>query len=54
MTIKGEHDDIRTHMRTHCIQTGVGYYSIFSGRKWNQQIYPRMREMIHASMGYGM
>jgi poly(3-hydroxybutyrate) depolymerase len=24
---------------------------VFSGRKWNQQIYPRVREHIHASMG---
>ena len=67
MTVEGERDDIcavgqtvaaqdlctgiRPYMRTHYIQTGVGHYGVFSGRKWNQQIYPRVREMIHASMG---
>ena len=42
---------IRPYMKTHHIQTGVGHYGVFSGRKWNQQIYPRVREMIHASLG---
>jgi poly(3-hydroxybutyrate) depolymerase len=67
MTVEGERDDIcsvgqtlaaqdlcpniRPYMRTHHVQTGVGHYGVFSGRKWNQQIYPRVREMIHASMG---
>ncbi len=67
MTVEGERDDIcavgqtvaaldlcssiRPYMKTHHIQTGVGHYGVFSGRKWNQQIYPRVREMIHASMG---
>ncbi|MDO8251580.1 MAG: polyhydroxyalkanoate depolymerase [Rhodoferax sp.] len=65
MTVEGERDDIcavgqtvaaqdlctgiRPHMKTHHIQTGVGHYGVFSGRKWNQLIYPRVREMIHAS-----
>ena len=67
MTVEGERDDIcavgqtvaaldlcssiRPYMKTHHIQTGVGHYGVFSGRKWNQQIYPRVREMIHASVG---
>ncbi|MBK7546689.1 MAG: polyhydroxyalkanoate depolymerase [Rhodoferax sp.] len=67
MTVEGERDDIcsvgqtvaaqdlcsniRPYMKTHHVQTGVGHYGVFSGRKWNQQIYPRVREMIHASMG---
>jgi poly(3-hydroxybutyrate) depolymerase len=67
MTVEGERDDIcsvgqtvaaldlcssiRPYMKTHHIQTGVGHYGVFSGRKWNQQIYPRVREMIHASLG---
>ncbi len=67
MTVEGERDDIcsvgqtvaaqdlcssiRPFMKTHHVQTGVGHYGVFSGRKWNQQIYPRVREMIHASMG---
>ncbi|RYX93844.1 MAG: polyhydroxyalkanoate depolymerase [Comamonadaceae bacterium] len=65
MTVEGERDDIcavgqtvaahdmctniRPYMKTHHIQTGVGHYGVFSGRKWNSQIYPRVREMIHAA-----
>ena len=67
MTVEGERDDIcsvgqtlaaqdlcssvRPYLKTHHVQTGVGHYGVFSGRKWNQQIYPRVRDMIHASMG---
>ncbi len=67
MTVEGERDDIcavgqtvaaqdlcsriPSYMRSHHVQTGVGHYGVFSGRKWNQQIYPRVREMIHANMG---
>lgn len=67
MTVEGERDDIcavgqtvaaqdlctslRPHKKTHYVQTGVGHYGVFSGRKWNQQIYPRVRDMIHASEG---
>jgi poly(3-hydroxybutyrate) depolymerase len=67
MTVEGERDDIcavgqtvaaqdlcpnvRPYLKTHHIQTGVGHYGVFSGRKWNQQIYPRVREHIHASAG---
>lgn len=66
-TVEGERDDIcsvgqtvaahdlcpsiRPYLKTHHVQTGVGHYGVFSGRKWNQQIYPRVREVIHASMG---
>ncbi|HPR45553.1 MAG TPA: hypothetical protein PLZ13_14645, partial [Ottowia sp.] len=39
------------YMKNHHIQTGVGHYGVFSGRKWSQQIYPRVRETIHASLG---
>ncbi|HEX2012947.1 MAG TPA: polyhydroxyalkanoate depolymerase [Roseateles sp.] len=65
MTVEGERDDIcaigqtvaaqdlcpgiRPYLKTHHIQTGVGHYGVFSGRKWNQQIYPRVREHIHAA-----
>lgn len=67
MTVEGERDDIcsvgqtvaaqdlcpniRPYLKTHHIQTGVGHYGVFSGRKWNQQIYPRVREMIHFAQG---
>ena len=66
MTVEGERDDIcsvgqtvaaqdlctgiRPSMKTHHVQVGVGHYGVFSGRKWNQQIYPRVRDMIHASL----
>jgi poly(3-hydroxybutyrate) depolymerase len=62
MTVEGERDDIcavgqtvaaqdlcpniRPYLKTHHIQTGVGHYGVFSGRRWNQQIYPRVRDMI--------
>ena len=67
LTVEGEHDDICAmgqtmaaqdlctslplHMKTHHVQAGVGHYGVFSGRKWNQQIYPRLREVIHANRG---
>ena len=65
MTVEGERDDIcavgqtvaaqdlctsiRPSKRVHHIQTGVGHYGVFSGKKWNQQIYPRVRDMIYAN-----
>jgi poly(3-hydroxybutyrate) depolymerase len=36
-------------MKTHHVQLGVGHYGAFSGRRWQQQIYPRLRELIHVS-----
>ncbi|HEY1102475.1 MAG TPA: polyhydroxyalkanoate depolymerase [Burkholderiaceae bacterium] len=64
-TVEGERDDIcavgqtvaaqdlctsiRPYLKTHHIQVGVGHYGVFSGRKWNQQIYPRLREVVHAN-----
>jgi poly(3-hydroxybutyrate) depolymerase len=67
LTVEGERDDIcavgqtvaaqdlcssiRPYMKTHHIQVGVGHYGVFSGRKWNQQIYPRVRDVIYSSMG---
>ncbi|HEY3048229.1 MAG TPA: polyhydroxyalkanoate depolymerase [Polaromonas sp.] len=65
LTVEGERDDIcavgqtmaaqdlcssiRPHMKVHHVQTGVGHYGVFSGRKWNQQIYPRVRDVIHGN-----
>ncbi len=65
LTVEGERDDIcsvgqtvaaqdlcasvRPYMRTHHLQAGVGHYGVFSGSKWNTQIYPRVREAIHAA-----
>ncbi|MDP3245727.1 MAG: polyhydroxyalkanoate depolymerase [Polaromonas sp.] len=67
MTVEGERDDIcavgqtvaaqdlcsnvRPYLKTHHVQTGVGHYGVFSGRRWNQQIYPKVRDMIHSTMG---
>ena len=67
MTVEGERDDIcavgqtvaaqdlctgiRPYKKTHHVQTGVGHYGVFSGKKWTQQIYPRVRDAIHASLG---
>ena len=65
LTVEGERDDIcslgqtlaahdlcknlRPYLRTHYIQAGAGHYGVFSGRRWNDYIYPVMREVIHAS-----
>ncbi|MEE7477374.1 polyhydroxyalkanoate depolymerase [Methylobacterium hispanicum] len=64
MTVEGERDDICSvgqtmaahdlctslppHMRTHHLQAGVGHYGVFSGKKWEQQIYPQVRNFIAA------
>ncbi|MEY4766152.1 MAG: hypothetical protein RI907_2825 [Pseudomonadota bacterium] len=63
MTVEGERDDIcsvgqtvaaqdlctsvRPYWRQHHIQTGVGHYGVFSGRRWQNEIYPRVRDLIH-------
>jgi len=65
LTVEGERDDIcsvgqtmAAHelcsrippcMKQHHMQAGVGHYGVFSGRRWSQQIYPIVREMIYAS-----
>ncbi|MGD0633905.1 MAG: polyhydroxyalkanoate depolymerase [Beijerinckiaceae bacterium] len=62
LTVEGERDDIcglgqtlaaqelcssvRAYKKTHHVQTGVGHYGVFSGRKWNQEIYPKVRDTI--------
>ena len=64
-TVEGERDDIcaigqtvaahdlctglMPYLKTHHVQLGVGHYGVFSGRRWQQQIYPRLRELIHVS-----
>jgi poly(3-hydroxybutyrate) depolymerase len=63
LTVEGERDDIcaigqtvaaqdlctgvRPYLKVHHLQAGVGHYGVFSGSKWNAQIYPRVRETIH-------
>ena len=62
LTVEGERDDIcavgqtaaahelatklRPHLRSHHLQPGVGHYGVFSGRKWQNQIYPTVRSVI--------
>jgi poly(3-hydroxybutyrate) depolymerase len=65
MTVEGERDDIcavgqtlaaqdlcsalRPSLRTHHVQADVGHYGVFSGRRWKQQIYPMLRDVIHTN-----
>jgi len=65
VTVEGERDDIcaagqtlaaqdlcsglRPYMRTHYVQPNVGHYGVFSGRRWKNQIYPMVRDVIHVS-----
>jgi poly-beta-hydroxyalkanoate depolymerase len=28
------------------MQTGVGHYGLFSGKRWDKQIYPIVRNLI--------
>jgi poly(3-hydroxybutyrate) depolymerase len=65
LTVEGERDDICAQgqtmaaqelcsripawMKSHHMQTGVGHYGVFSGRLWQQQTYPLVREMIYGS-----
>jgi poly(3-hydroxybutyrate) depolymerase len=62
-TVEGERDDIcavgqtlaahdlctgiRPYTKRHHVQTGVGHYGVFAGRKWSGQIYPQLRDFIH-------
>ena len=64
-TVEGERDDIcavgqtlaahdlctgiRPYMKRHHVQTGVGHYGVFAGRRWQAQIYPQLRDFIYAS-----
>ena len=65
LTIEGERDDIcamgqtmaahdlcsglRPYMKSHYLQPGVGHYGVFSGKRWEKQIYPVVRDHIQAS-----
>jgi polyhydroxyalkanoate depolymerase len=64
LTVEGEKDDIcsvgqtaaahdlcntlRPHLRRHHLQAGVGHYGTFSGKRWNSQIYPQIRNLVLA------
>jgi poly(3-hydroxybutyrate) depolymerase len=63
MTVEGEKDDIcsigqtlaaqdlctgvRAYRKVHHMQAGVGHYGVFSGRRWNNEIYPLLRDFVH-------
>lgn len=63
LTVEGEKDDIcsigqtvaaqdlctgvRQYRKQHHMQAGVGHYGVFSGRRWNNEIYPLLRDFIH-------
>ncbi len=65
VTIEGERDDIcaigqtlaaqdlatslRPYLRTHYVQPNVGHYGVFSGKRWQNHIYPLVRDVIHVS-----
>jgi poly(3-hydroxybutyrate) depolymerase len=65
MTVEGERDDIcsvgqtlaaqelctglRPYRKRHHMQPGVGHYGVFSGKKWETQIYPLVRNLILAA-----
>lgn len=34
------------HLRRHHLQSNVGHYGVFSGRKWQNEIYPTVRNTI--------
>ena len=62
LTVEGEHDDIcavgqtlaahdlcprlKSSMKRHHLQAGVGHYGVFSGRRWRTQIYPIVRNLM--------
>src|SRR4051794_30676717 len=33
--------------KTHQMQTGVGHYGVFSGRRWTNEVYPLVRDIIY-------
>ena len=37
------------HLKHHHMQAGVGHYGVFSGKRWQNQIYPTVRNVILAS-----
>ena len=65
LTVEGERDDIcalgqtavahelctglRPYMKRHHMQAGVGHYGVFSGRRWETQIYPIVRNFVLSS-----
>jgi poly-beta-hydroxyalkanoate depolymerase len=40
---------IRRYMKRHHTQSGVGHYGVFSGKKWEGQIYPLLKNVVLSS-----
>jgi poly(3-hydroxybutyrate) depolymerase len=65
LTVEGERDDICAvgqtvaaqdlcpniggWKRRHHLQAGVGHYGVFNGRRWQNQIYPIVRDFVRAN-----
>jgi poly(3-hydroxybutyrate) depolymerase len=65
LTVEGERDDIcavgqtvaahdlcsklRPYLKRHHMQAGVGHYGVFSGKRWENQIYPILKNAILSS-----
>ena len=65
LTVEGERDDIcavgqtvaahdmcsklRPYLKRHHMQAGVGHYGVFSGKRWENQIYPLLKNVILSS-----
>jgi len=64
-TVEGERDDIcavgqtvaahelcnklRPYLKRHHLQAGVGHYGVFSGTRWEKQVYPILKNVILSS-----
>jgi len=65
LTVEGERDDIcalgqtaaahdlcgglKPYMKRHHMQAGVGHYGVFSGKRWEEQVYPIVRNLMLTS-----
>jgi polyhydroxyalkanoate depolymerase len=65
LTVEGERDDIcpvgqtvaahdllpglKPYMKRHHLQPGAGHYGVFSGKRWETQVFPMVREFIRAN-----
>jgi poly(3-hydroxybutyrate) depolymerase len=65
MTVEGENDDISgigqtqaahelcanipEHMKQDYIQPGVGHYGVFSGRRFREEVAPKVKEFMRSN-----
>ena len=65
LTVEGERDDIcpvgqtvaahdllpglKPYMKRHHLQPGAGHYGVFSGKRWESQVFPMVRDFIRAN-----